>query len=1056
MNFHCISRLLCAGMLSMGATAALAQDTAALNFIRDTVAFRVTDRFAPNPNNIEIFPDYCIDFQEAPFALGPCRRVSPRGLTYDDFLALLREAYAEGRGGVIDFETPILGPALRAVDRTRHRAFIEQFIRSNPLEPFEAAVRAEFPQLGDNDVLIVATNRQFAAAFAAAEAALLDPGAVIPVVNRRDRGADDASDNPVSERIDFDKLVGLYGPNADVPLVITRGPNYYVEGMLATRANPGARDLNSMVNADYFLNTGVSTYSGGGTAYRPVSGFNSLNSGMLDLLFDPRDNVTALGFVFLTYNNFQYYQGESGVPVNPNNMRVHVEFSDGTSEELAQTSQQSAGNWDVFFGIKAPAGASITRLWCRVIGRNYRTFVAIDDLAFITEPALSYVAGATSFTGSEGAEFYEILQVGQNPRSVAITGLPQGITFDPATGLISGTFAAAGTYTATVRMENAVGVSEEPLVFRVGPALPPEQVLALDPLGPVGVVLNRDLVPVRITSSLDGVVAPGSIAYFARVEKILDSGARVPASLDFLGLTLRDNVLFGKPVSAQQIGTYAVHVFARTDTSAAATTFELSVLAPTRSPNFDSNKTTDFAALREGVLYRALNPETPGDFGRVPLAPVIAGIPAGAKLFPGDFNGNNQTDFVVWDAAGGAVILYQSQPGGAGFNRSVLLDGIPAGSGEQVVAAADFNGDGVTDLLWTNASRKRLSVWLMSGGKILWAGLLDKPAGVPELLFPGDFAGDARTMLLWRRGAGAYALEKIDQFTSLGQIRSTVLEFTLDPDWSPLTLADFNSDGRQDIVWRNTRTGEVTVWEMQGAATATHYLRMSAETGTLVANPGKTLLPAGIDWGVLTALDLNDDQCADLVLRNWQTGDLGVLFLRDQQALAPIRIIGTSRDRIRAAGDFDGDSRADLLVEDAATNAFRIIALPASGALRQQPYVGVPAGAQWISDLIGGDAIARPAADYRWLGGHTFLTNRWLYQFGFGFLNLGAGDPESGAWFLDPVLGWFWTAPQAYPWLFHGQVNFWLYYEPGTSAPRWLFFPGFGWLTEDEFVALFL
>jgi hypothetical protein len=37
---------------------------------------------------------------------------------------------------------------------------------------------------------------------------------------------------------------------------------------------------------------------------------------------------------------------------------------------------------------------------------------------------------------------------------------------------------------------------------------------------------------------------------------------------------------------------------------------------------------------------------------------------------------------------------------------------------------------------------------------------------------------------------------------------------TMGSDWSPRVIADFNGDGRPDIVWQNHATGAVWFWFM--------------------------------------------------------------------------------------------------------------------------------------------------------------------------------------------------------------------------------------------------
>lgn len=1053
MNYRKLHLLLPA-LASLGLPLSLqAQDTdETLAFIRDWVGYRVVPEFAPNPNNIEIFPDYCIDFQEDPLVQGgSCANISPYGVEYTEFLSMLETAYNEDRGGVINFENAILGPAYRAPERLAHRAFIEQFILDNPLEEYEAQVRAENPDMNDADVLALSSYIQQLDAYEAAEEALLDETVVIPVVARGDRGLDDTEDRAILEGSIFnDKIIGFYGPEKDTPLVISRGPRSYTEGQLATPNIPAKWDLGGMINGEFFTSVGISSYSGG-NAYRPTSGIFTFNSGMHDLVFDARDNVKAVGFAFLTYGNFQYYQGDSGVPVNPNNMRVFVEFSNGETEELAETSRQSSGNWDVFFGIEAPEGASITRVWCRVVGRNWRTFVALDDFAFITEPALSYIVGETNFTGSAGAEFYEILQVGQNPQSVTVSGLPAGLSYDAESGLISGTFTESGSFTATATLVNSVGTAEETLSFEVAPADDPANYLQLDPVEPVNVVLRRELPEVIITSNLDDDLPPGSISYFSLVERILDDGSRVASSLDFLDLTLRDNLLFGTPGSAQQIGVYEVTIFGRTATSASSTGFILTILAPTTTPNFDSNGTSDFALLLDGQLWTAANAADPGSFGQTPLTVSISGISTEASIFIGDFNGDNQSDILEWDASSRMVMAHLFNAETGQFTPTNLTPWGVA-EGEDIRQVLDYDGDGSSDVYWRNEEKGRSTIWLMRNGAIAWAGMPDELAGGHgDIVLTGDFAGDGSLIHLYELSTGEYRLEQFNTFTSLAKATSTAVEFSIDPEWRPLLSVDMTNDGRQDIIWENPDTGEVTFWEMEGTTVPASYLTV-ADDESITGNKGVTLLPTGFDWGVVAAADFNNDQYGDLLLRNRNSGHLGVLYMRAPGSTGPIHIIGSAAEDILAIGDYDGDAQNDLLLTDTATGQLNILSLNADGVESATGYGTNPSGGNWLTGPSVRNDVNPLQFTYDWLGPYTFISPVWAYSSVWGYFSPTGFDAETGeGWLYDPVLGYIWTSSEIFPnYLYQSRNGFWLQFLWSTSNPRTFYnYIFFFYMTED-------
>lgn len=1047
------------GAIALFFTSLSAQDEQ-LAFVRDWVGYRVVGEFAPNPNIIDVYHDYCLDYKIDIDDLGdPCENRSPYGLDYDDFIQMLTAAYAEGRGGVIDFETPILGPAYSNVERRQHRAHIEQFQLDNPVEAFEAQVRADNPGIGDADALALATWVQQQEAYAAAEAALLDESDVIPVVARQDRSLTDTVDRPIIETLVANDIIGFYGLNQDIPLVISRGERSYTEGQVATYNYPAPWDLNAMVNGEFFPTLGISSYSGeGGSAYRPMSGINTFNSGMHDMRFDPRDNVKVVGFVHPNYGNYQYYQGPSGIPKQPNNIRVVVEFSNGESEEFAETSGQDTGLWDTFYAFQAPEGASITRVWIRVKGDNWRTFVALDDVAFITEPALSYVASGKSFSGSVNAEFYELVQIGQNPDSISVEGLPAGLSYDPDSGLISGTFTESGTITATVTMTNSVGESQEELTFEIAPAGDPQSYLQLDSVNPVNVVLRRNLPTVILLSNLDEELPTGTIEYFASVEKIEEDGSRSPSSLDFLGLTLRDNTLFGKPGAAQQIGNYEVTVYGRIPSSASQVTFHLSILAPTRNPNFDANGTTDFAVVFGGNLLTALNPESGETFDTNILTSAISGIPVSAEVYTGDFNGDIRTDLLFWDSGTGSVGLYLANEDGS-FSKTTLLDGIDPSSGEDIVGVADYDGDGSSDVYWTNSARNRISVWLIRGGKIGWAGLLEKSEGLGQRVQSADYSGGGSAIELLSMSENLYRLETYTAFTSLGKVEYEQLDFTQDPSLKAIVSADFSNDGQADILWENPDTGAVSLWRMNGLSANTHYfLPQEEETDEPAeAEPetgldGLPLLPAGFDWSIVTAVDLNNDQYADLVLRNRSSGSLGVLFLRENQALGTIvPVAGDSYDLI-ATGDYNGDSINELLIMETSDRQLYIAPVTVSGAGQRVAYMINPADAVWFTEGVIRNQANDISIDFDWLGTYTFVDNRWLYSDKWGYMAPVSTDPETGAlWFWDVTLGYIWTSPEYFPNVFQERNGFWLMHVEGSQDPKWFYNYIFGfYMTENE------
>lgn len=138
------------------------------------------------------------------------------------------------------------------------------------------------------------------------------------------------------------------------------------------------------------------------------------------------------------------------------------------------------------------------------------------------------------------------------------------------------------------------------------------------------------------------------------------------------------------------------------------------------------------------------------------------------------------------------------------------------GSGWQVDATPDLNGDRRADLLWHNRATGQWSVWLLDGAccfsiaVLAQSTLSSDPAWV--VIGTPDLDGDGKADLLWyHAGSGSTAAWLMDGVAP----RSTAVLATL-PDWTVIATRDFNGDGKADLLWRNAVTGQVAVWLMNG------------------------------------------------------------------------------------------------------------------------------------------------------------------------------------------------------------------------------------------------
>src|SRR5207249_2827271 len=85
----------------------------------------------------------------------------------------------------------------------------------------------------------------------------------------------------------------------------------------------------------------------------------------------------------------------------------------------------------------------------------------------------------------------------------------------------------------------------------------------------------------------------------------------------------------------------------------------------------------------------------------------------------------------------------------------------------------------------------------------------------------GDFDGDGRADILWRNTVSG---ENAIWFINGTTVASTALFQTVDPTWLIAGVGDYDGDGRADILWRQPSTGQNAIWLMTGASMASSAL----------------------------------------------------------------------------------------------------------------------------------------------------------------------------------------------------------------------------------------
>jgi chitodextrinase len=272
------------------------------------------------------------------------------------------------------------------------------------------------------------------------------------------------------------------------------------------------------------------------------------------------------------------------------------------------------------------------------------------------------------------------------------------------------------------------------------------------------------------------------------------------------------------------------------------------------------------------------------------------------RIVRSDFDGNGKSDILWRNAATGdnAIWLMSGATIASGTTFSTVAD--PTW---KIAGVGDFDGDGKADILWRNGAGGNL-IWLMNGAAILSEAAVNwvtdfnwSIAGI------GDFDGDGRSDILWHNGAtGANTIWLMNGGTISGG--AVAFATIADLNWGVAGIGDFDGDGKSDILWHNSATGENLLWLMNGAAI------VSAVSSNAMAD---------LNWSIAGTGDFDGDGKSDILWRNRVTGQDAIWFMNGA-TLSSSPAIGTLADlnwTIAEVGDFDGDGKADILWRNQAT-----------------------------------------------------------------------------------------------------------------------------------------
>ena len=267
----------------------------------------------------------------------------------------------------------------------------------------------------------------------------------------------------------------------------------------------------------------------------------------------------------------------------------------------------------------------------------------------------------------------------------------------------------------------------------------------------------------------------------------------------------------------------------------------------------------------------------------------------------------------------------------------------------------DFNKDGHTDLLWRNQSTGDNVVWLMQGenGNQYRSHITINPVDKSwSLAGIADFNQDGKSDLVWRnQNTGQNVVWHMDGANN-NNIQSWDELTNVSAGWNIKGIADFNEDGSPDLLWRNQNSGQNVVWYMGGNNNS------EIQSWDLLTSVGRS-------WDIKGVADFNKDGSPDLLWRNQSLGLNVVWHMGGQnntvmESYSNLTTVGSPWD-ISGVADFNKDNTVDIFWRNQSTGQNVIWHMQGPNSTQLGSYSNLTAvGGGWQPIVTGWAQLAKP------------------------------------------------------------------------------------------------
>lgn len=321
--------------------------------------------------------------------------------------------------------------------------------------------------------------------------------------------------------------------------------------------------------------------------------------------------------------------------------------------------------------------------------------------------------------------------------------------------------------------------------------------------------------------------------------------------------------------------------------------------------------------------------------------------PAGTNLgdlAAADLDGDGLSDLAVANAASPGVISLLFGNGGGGFAAPV---GQGVGNFPFQLTVGDFNGDGNPDLAAANRDSGTVSIRLGTGGGGYGPRADFAVGSLPLGISTGDFNGDGvLDLAVSNAGSGSVS---ILMGTGTGAFTAAAA-VAVGAGPRDIAVGDLDQDGRQDLLVANYDSNSVSV-------------RLGLGNGAFTAAPS---ISAGAGPFGIVARDWNGDGRLDLAVSHFIGNTVGIRLGNGAGGFGAMSSYAAPpRPRGLAAADLNADSAFDLAVSSAGSAAIAVLTGSGTGSFSAPTFLTAQdgPGAVTVADFDGNGSPDLAAAN---------------------------------------------------------------------------------------------